>query len=195
MPRLKLLLLSLSILASFTAKADDDVKFVALICNGQMSAQTKVPKDEIGRFCNCASEEVRKNITTSQRESIREAVSMLRANKPPPEDIFEKTGLNQLMSRSQEYCTDLLYPVEPTHSEQNHSKFSEDANRSVDEFDGLLVSSCGHLQKGMQLNTCLHDASQEWLNTHGEKYRDIHKHCKYCITGNDLAETMIEKIQ
>lgn len=186
---IRAILIALFFLISHVASADEDIKFIYSMCYQGMNSQTSMPANEIDKFCRCSSNEVKKNISQKQRASIREAKSILSAKKPFPLDLFEKTGLKSLVANSQDYCTDLLYPVEPVISEEEHQKYSILANKSVDEFNALLEKRCDKYPKSIERDQCLVKASKEWLGTNGEKYNGIPS---TYISGNDLAGKFIE---
>ena len=179
-------------LISHIVNADEDIEFIYSMCYQGMKSQTSIPAIEIDKFCRCASNEVRKKISQQQRVSIREAKSILRAKKPFPLDLFQKTGLKSLVAKSQDYCTDLLYPVEPEITEKEHEKYSLLANKSVDEFNALLDIRCDKYPKSIERERCLVKASREWLQTKGKKYEGIPP---TYISGNDLAKIFIERLR
>ena len=58
-------------LSPHLASADEDIKFIYSMCKQIMEPQTSMPVSEINKFCSCASNEVRNQITQKQRNSIK----------------------------------------------------------------------------------------------------------------------------
>lgn len=172
--------------------ADDDLKFIYEICIQGMSSEPSIPRAEFESFCSCVGDRVNKSIANEQRLAIREAKRLMRLNQAIPEDFFQKSGLKDLIIRSQNHCTRSQWPKAPKFSEKDHEKYSSMATRSCEEFAALQSARCDKYPKSKELNRCLVDASKEWLKTKGKQYVGIPS---IYLTGNDLAKTFIEKEQ
>ena len=176
--------------SSSAALGDSDIDFVYELCMHGMATQPSVPKTESEAFCSCASNEVQKKITQGQRLSIRDAKNRMRLGQSLPPDIFQRSGLKTLVEKSQDHCIKSLWPEPQRISDKDHKKYSAMANKSVDEFNDMLDARCGKFPKSDRRTKCLADASREWIATKGKQYSEIPD--SY-ITGNDLANTFIEK--
>lgn len=172
--------------------ADDDLNFIYEICIRGMSSEPSIPRAESESFCSCVGDRVKKSITNEQRLAIRDAKRRMGLGQAIPEDFFQKSGLKDLIVRSQDHCTRSQWPKAPKFNEKDNKKYSLMAERSIVEFDSLLSARCDKYPKSKERNRCLVDASKEWLKTKGKKYVGIPS---IYLTGNDLAKTFIEKEQ
>ena len=171
------------------ANADEEMNFLYSMCFQGFVATTSMPKPEIKKTCECTSHEVKNKITPRQRNSIKEFKRMLMNNKPPPIDLFQRTGLKNLINESQNYCVDLLYPVKPEITDKDHKNFSLLANKSVKEFGEFVDRLCGKYPQSKKRESCVTSSSIKWLQTKGKEYEEIPS--IYYITGNDIAKNLI----
>ena len=180
--------LTLFLYACDATSGDEYERFVNWMCHQSMQSEETLPDTEIDKFCDCASDEVARNWSSRQQASIREARKLLANSEPPPAGLFQRSGLDQLVGRSQEICLEEMYPTTPKITDEQHENFSYLANKSVEEFTDLMDSRCDAISPSPERDACLKNAGQEWLRNRGAEFDAIPDNY---ITGNDLAMMFI----
>ncbi|MCG2722286.1 MAG: hypothetical protein L6290_09775 [Thermodesulfovibrionales bacterium] len=88
---------------------DAELDFLGDVCL-QGFAETSMPPDEALRFCKCVLNDIKPQVTSQQRNIIRDARFKIDRGQKIPEDYFVASGVRDLVVIGQARCEAAFYP-------------------------------------------------------------------------------------